>query len=149
MIKELMNRDWQFRENTESWPNEPTQVKNIDLPHDFIITKPRSPNAAGSTSNGFFGEGQGTYRKRFDIPDNWVGKQVILDIDGAYMNAEISLNGELLGLHPYGYTPYLVDLTANLRSKPPIKHAAIVAPDLEIPGITASPWAIPTRNPLP
>lgn len=31
------------------------------------------------------------------------------------MNTEIVLNGEVLGLHPYGYTPYQVELTDYIR----------------------------------
>ena len=117
MIKESMNRDWQFFEGEASWFGERDATKKVDLPHDFIVTKPRGPSAAGGPSNGFFGEGQGTYRKAFDLPEAWKGKQVILDIDGAYMNAEVWLNGELLAMHPYGYTPYLVNLTPKLRDK--------------------------------
>lgn len=38
-------------------------------------------------------------------------------VDGAYMNSEVTLNGDLLNLHPYGYTAYTVDLTDHLRAK--------------------------------
>lgn len=31
------------------------------------------------------------------------------------MNSEIALNGELPAMHPYGYTPFLADLTPALR----------------------------------
>lgn len=109
MIRQLFNREWQFTDEVGS--------KVVDLPHDFIVTKPRSPDAAGGVSNGFFGDGQGVYQKAFDLPDEWAGKRVVLDIDGAYMNAEIELNGHLLALHPYGYTPFLVDLTRRLRTQ--------------------------------
>ncbi len=34
------------------------------------------------------------------------GKTVSIDFDGVYMNATVYLNGEKLGTHPYGYTPF-------------------------------------------
>ncbi|MCQ5386780.1 DUF4982 domain-containing protein [Hungatella hathewayi] len=111
------NRDWSFYESNESlsFVYEKPVPKQIHLPHDFIITKPRSADAAGGALNGYFGEGQGVYKKELAFPESLKNKTVILDLDGAYMNTEVILNGELLGMHPYGYTPYQVDLTPALN----------------------------------
>ena len=87
----------------------------VDLPHDFIIGKPRFKTAPGQNSNGYFGNGQGVYRKTLDIPYEWKDKTVLLEVDGAYMNTEITVNRELMALHPNGYTPFLVDITPALR----------------------------------
>ena len=114
-----LNKNWNFYESNEgmSFVFHKPEAKVINLPHDFIITKPRSANADGGPANGYFGQGEGVYKKNLDIPTEWEGRTVILDIDGAYMNTEVAMNGELLGLHPYGYTPYLVDLSPALRFK--------------------------------
>lgn len=118
MKKIELNEQWEFYESNEStgfmlWERpEPTIV---DLPHDYIIIKPREAKAAGGPANAYFGEGEGVYRKVFLAEDAWKDKRILLDIDGAYMNAEIVLNGEVLGLHPYGYTPYQVELTDYIR----------------------------------
>ena len=111
------NRDWSFYESNESlsFVYEKPVPKQIHLPHDFIITKPRSADAAGGALNGYLGEGQGVYKKELAFPESLKNKTVILDLDGAYMNTEVILNGELLGMHPYGYTPYQVDLTPALN----------------------------------
>lgn len=112
-----MNKDWGFYENNETTAfnfGSPEPVK-VDLPHDYIITKPRSANAAGGAANGYFGEGEGVYTKVLDIPADWENKRILLDIDGAYMNTEIVMNQQVIALHPYGYTPYLADLTPALR----------------------------------
>lgn len=118
MQKYNLNRNWQFYENNHGnmfFHMQGIEMKTVNLPHDFIYTKPRKKDAAGGSPNGYFDAGQGTYLKDLEIPAEWVGKRIILDIDGAYMNAEVLLNGELLGLHPYGYTPYLVDLSKNVK----------------------------------
>ena len=112
-----LNKNWSFYESNESmsFVFYHPEGRTVDLPHDFIITKPRSAAAEGGPGNGFFGHGEGVYKKLLDIPTEWEGKTVLLDIDGAYMNTEVALNGELLALHPYGYTPFQVDLSQALR----------------------------------
>jgi len=43
------------------------------------------------------------------------GKKVQILFDGVYMNSEVWINGQSLGVHPYGYTPFYYDLTPNLK----------------------------------
>ena len=43
------------------------------------------------------------------------GKQVRIDFDGVYMDATVYINGQELGSHPYGYTPFSFDLTPYLK----------------------------------
>ncbi len=115
--------DWKFQEGSSRFfmfagaDNGPT----VDLPHDYIITKPRDPNAVSKASSGFFPGGDATYTKNFDMPAEWQGKTVLLNVDGAYMNSEVTLNGDLINLHPYGYTAYTVDLTKKLRDRNSLK----------------------------
>ena len=86
----------------------------VNLPDDFALCQERTPNIPTGANTGFIPGGQGIYTKKFDVPAEWTGKTVLLNLDGAYMNAEISVNGEQLALHPYGYTPFQVDLTPVL-----------------------------------
>ncbi len=112
-----LNDAWLFYEGNEamSFSRGQKEGKTVNLPHDFIVTKPRTADAAGGAGNGYFGEGEGIYKKDLKVPAEWQGKTVLLDIDGAYMNTEVMLNNELLALHPYGYTPFLVDLSRALQ----------------------------------
>lgn len=112
-----LNHGWTFYENDEGMGFNFGRIEGtpVTLPHDFIIKKPRKADAAGGPANGYFGEGQGNYKLELDAPAEWQGKTVLLDVDGAYMNAEVMLNSQLLSIHPYGYTPFLTDLTPALR----------------------------------
>ena len=116
MQKYSLNTDWRFREKDSFFldPASAAKAQHIHLPHDFIVNKPRCASALGEAANGYFGDGQGIYEKTLDIPAEWAGKRTVLDLDGAYMNAEISLDYELVAMHPYGYTPFLADLTGRL-----------------------------------
>lgn len=86
--------------------------KVIDLPHDFLINQPRNPNMENGASNGYYDGTSARYEKYLTFGND---DHYILDIDGAYMCTRIYFNDELLDMHPYGYTPYLVDLSENVK----------------------------------
>lgn len=117
MQKIDLNKEWDFYEANEgtAYSFGSPKAKKVDLPHDFIISKKRSADALGGASNGYFGDGQGVYKKNLEVPIDWQGKTVLLDIDGAYMNTEVVVNDELLMIHPNGYIPFQVDITKALR----------------------------------
>lgn len=77
MKKISLSRNWLFKRQSD------TDYVNIDLPHDYSVTMPRSADAAGGAANGFFRTDIGYYVK-YLIPDN-DASHFILDIDGAYM----------------------------------------------------------------
>ncbi len=43
------------------------------------------------------------------------GKEIRVDFSGVYMNASVWVNGEKLGTHPYGYTPFSFDITDYVK----------------------------------
>ncbi len=100
MKKVCISKDWIFTGEGKE--------QNIDLPHDYSITLLRDPKALGGASNGFFGGTMGRYTKYMKLGTS---AHTILDIDGAYMCARICFNDNQVAMHPYGYTPYLVDLS--------------------------------------
>lgn len=59
--------------------------------------------------------GVGWYRKRFILPELPADAHVELTFEAVYMNAQVWLNGVMLGEHPYGYTPFTLDLTPHLQ----------------------------------
>lgn len=116
MKKVPLNLGWErsVGNRTEFWMPDTNPKEPVNLPDDYIINMERRADAAGGASTGFFLGGRAVYTKTFDVPEDWTGKSVILDIDGAYMNAEVALNGEALGVHPYGYTPWQLDLNSSI-----------------------------------
>jgi beta-galactosidase len=98
----------------------------VDLPHDWSIedlpnqtpgniTGPFDKNSIGSSPTGFTIGGIGWYRKKFVTAKAQQNKLVSIYFDGVYMNSDVWLNGHHLGNHPYGYTPFLFDLTPYLK----------------------------------
>jgi len=98
-----------------------SQWRMVDLPHDWSIedlpgtTSPFNIEAISQVNGGFTTGGTGWYRKTFTVPQELKDKRFILMFEGIYMNAEIWLNGELLGKHPYGYTSFWFDISGKLK----------------------------------
>lgn len=98
-----------------------SQWRLVDLPHDWSIedlpgtTSPFNIEAISQVNGGFTTGGTAWYRKSFTIPQDLKDKHFILMFEGVYMNAEIWLNGELLGKHPYGYTSFWFDISGKLK----------------------------------
>jgi beta-galactosidase len=103
-----------------------SQWRTLDLPHDWSIEDlpategkkqigPFSEDSPGKGSTGNVMGGIGWYRKPFTLDQSSVGKKVQILFDGVYMNSEVWINGQSLGIHPYGYTPFYYDLTPHLK----------------------------------
>ncbi|MCL1045040.1 beta galactosidase jelly roll domain-containing protein [Shewanella electrodiphila] len=61
--------------------------------------------------------GKGWYRKEFTLPDNWQAtteQRYRLTFDGVYHVAKVYLNGQFLGVHKGGFTPFEFDVTDKL-----------------------------------
>jgi beta-galactosidase len=88
--------------------------RTVNLPHDWSIEGVPDKNNPTASGGGFFPAGTGWYRKTFTAPQEWKGKRVSVEFDGVYRDATVYLNGHKLGTHPYGYTSFGFDLTADL-----------------------------------
>ena len=99
-----LNDAWLLYEGNEamSFSRGQKEGKTVNLPHDFIVTKPRTADAAGGAGTGYFGEGEGIYKKDLKVPAEWQGKTVLLDIDGACGGYNLQwawASGYVAGLH--------------------------------------------------
>lgn len=118
MKKYNFNLDWNFSYSTGNSyqdKNGGTFKEKVNLPHDFSIGLDRTPQAGANEAGGFFQGGIGTYQKEFHVSEEQKGKEFLLVIEGAYMNAEVYINGNLAMLHPYGYTEFHVKLTEWIK----------------------------------
>lgn len=89
--------------------------RTVDLPHDWSVEGPFAQNNPGAGRIGYLPTGVGWYRKSFTLPGPVGSRRAWLELDGVYMNAEISVNGEKIGQRPYGYTSQWYDVTSHLR----------------------------------
>lgn len=121
----LFDDDWRFHRGGALGAENPdfpdSTWRTIDLPHDWSIEdlpgtdSPFDSTAISQVNGGFTTGGTGWYRKHFSMDAGQQGKRIHLQFDGVYMNAEVWINGEKLGNHPYGYTSFWFDITDQLR----------------------------------
>lgn len=126
----IFNSGWKFIRDSvpdaEKVDFDDSKWITVDLPHDYSImdlpgddTKdqigPFSVRSPGGSGTGYVIGGTGWYRKHFTLKKSDAGKTVILRFDGVYMNSEIWVNGYLVGNHPYGYTPFWLNITQYLN----------------------------------
>jgi len=106
------NEGWKFRLIDSATAD--TNWKNVKIPHDWSVeTSFDSINGEGAT--GYLLGGVGKYKKEFSL--NLDKSQVAYIVfDGVYNNATVSLNGEELGFHPYGYSPFYFDISKQLQT---------------------------------
>jgi beta-galactosidase len=88
--------------------------ESITLPHDWSIYNSFNQHSAAGSGGGYLDGGIGWYRKTFTVPSDYNGKKVFIEFDGAYMNSQVWINGNLLGTRPYGYISFEYDLTPYL-----------------------------------
>jgi beta-galactosidase len=89
--------------------------KTLDLPHDWSIEGPFSEEAPAAGNGAYLPTGIGWYRKHFTLPATTRGKRVVLQFDGVYQRSEVWMNGNSLGMRPYGFTTFSYDLTEHLK----------------------------------
>ena len=58
----------------------------------------------------------GTYRREFDIPQSWIGKEIILSADAAKGAAYYYLNGSFIGMNKEGKLPARIDITDKVKT---------------------------------
>ena len=133
--KREMNFDsgWKFLQSNERLPADSADFDDskwveVDLPHDWSIEDlpaaagkkqigPFTEDSEGQGSTGYTKGGIGWYRKTFTLGEWAKNKKIQLCFDGVYMECNIWLNGQHVGFHSNGYTPFNVNLT------PYIKHS--------------------------
>ena len=57
------------------------------------------------------------YKRAFNLPEKWTGKRVLLHFEACDYETTVWINGQKVGIHEGGYTPFYFDITDYLRSE--------------------------------
>lgn len=87
----------------------------LNLPHDWAVEGDFSQDNPSGTGGGALPGGVAWYRKKFVPSSDDASSLFRLDFEGAYMNAEVFVNGHSLGVRPYGYISFGYDVTPYLK----------------------------------
>ena len=94
--------------------------QEVQIPHDWVTTLPYALEA--SHSHGYKTVGWkypetsvGWYRKTIVIPNDDLGKRLMLRFDGIFRNARVWFNGFYMGTDPSGYVTQVYDITPYIK----------------------------------
>lgn len=87
----------------------------VTLPHDWLISQPRSADNHPGALTGYYGDGVIEYVKTFDAPSVPDGGRIELDFDGVFRGAMVYVNDSFVGQRPYGYIPFSVRIDQHLK----------------------------------
>lgn len=100
------NAAWEFFNGKE------TMI--VNLPHDAMLSEKRDRQNPANGACAYFGGNRYSYRKKWRVEDPQ-GKTYILQCEGVYQNASVSVNGKQASVRPYGYVNFYTDLTPYLH----------------------------------
>ena len=120
----ILKDNWKFKllsnEGTNtSYTDEISQsyddstFENISVPHDWAIYKEFNSSSLGGYEGGYLDGGDGVYRIKLDTT-SLNGQKVFLYFDGIFMESEVYINGNLIGLNKW-YNPFYFDITNSLN----------------------------------
>src|SRR4051794_17686227 len=111
MRREPFDSGWSFRRRVNPFQEMGGQAApwtEVTLPHDAMLTEPRSPEHAVAV--GYHPSGAYEYRKSFTVPEALKGQRVTLELEGVYRDALVYVNGDYVGHRPYGYSQFFLDI---------------------------------------
>lgn len=115
-----LDEQWRFHRgdaaSAEQVEFDDANWRAVDLPHDWSIELPPQADAVSEGHGGYHETGIGWYRRQLNVADLAPGSTCRLEFEGVYHNAQVWINGQLLGTHSYGYTPFSFDITPYLKS---------------------------------
>ena len=97
----------QYNPASKDWDDGGWQT--VDLPHDYIVGMPFSPDT--DISHGYHVKENSWYRKVFLLPRELAGKHVLLSFEGISVASRIYFNGSLMTAHNSGYIEANIDIT--------------------------------------
>lgn len=110
------NEGWEYAMQSDGFLGTVTEeFRPVTLPHDAMIYRTRSRDAAGKNNSGYYPDGVYEYRKRFMAPKEWKEKRITIEFEAAYMQAMVYINEMFAGSHAYGYTQFYIKADAYLR----------------------------------
>lgn len=91
-----INDGWKFHSDID------TAKTSVHLPHSW--------NADAYSTRDYY-RGKGYYVRTVAVPEDFIGKRIYLNFDGAASKSEVRIDGKTVGRHTGAYSPHIVDVT--------------------------------------
>ena len=105
--KESINDSWKFiREDisvVENLDYDDLSWQKVNLPHTW--------NAIDAYTSRQYYRGVGWYCKSLNLKNKYANKKLFINFEGAFLKADVYVNGKLVGQHKGGYTAFTFDIS--------------------------------------
>lgn len=107
-----LNNNWKFSETYDK----KMLKKDYD---DSFMQEVRLPHTCKETPFHYFDESiyqmVSVYRRKLEVPVEWMGKRVLLTLEGVAHDSEVYVNGQMVDGHHCGYTAFQMDISQFLH----------------------------------
>ncbi|MCK2022682.1 DUF4982 domain-containing protein [Microbacterium sp. kSW2-24] len=119
MTRESFNTSWTYRVKATAFQElggaSADAWRDVTLPHDALLSCPRSADVAHGETTGYFPGGSFEYRRVLVVPVEDRGKYIALEFGGVYRDASVYVNGALAGQNAFGYSRFVVRIDPYVR----------------------------------
>ncbi len=88
---------------------------SVVVPHDWSIHKDFNSSAQCGYEGGYLDGGDAWYRTTFTVSRDSSDCPIFLYFDGVYMESDVYVNGQKVGLNKFGYNPFYFDITNYIQ----------------------------------
>ena len=110
-----LNGEWDFGIDNSSSGKERGLEKSKSFPDKITVPFCPESKLSGIGHTDFMSSVW--YRRDIAIPSLWNGKRIILHIDACDYKTDVYVNGDHVGSHTGGYTPFAFDITDKLTGE--------------------------------
>ncbi|TCD12822.1 glycoside hydrolase family 2 [Pedobacter frigidisoli] len=98
------------------WQFQPATSKIESLPTGNLARTILVPFAVESALSGVMEHHESIwYRRKFNVPTNWKGQDILLHFGAVDYEAEVFVNGKSLGIHTGGYDPFSYNISTAIK----------------------------------
>ncbi len=112
-IVQSLDGDWEILFDAENEGREADWHLDSEFSKQASIRRIQVPSCWEEYERDY--EGVAFYRRKFQLPADWAGKAIRLQFDAVNYLAEVWLNGEVVGFHEGGFTPFEFSVTSLLQ----------------------------------
>ena len=104
-----LNHNWSFHKYGDN------KVIKVDLPHDAMLDEKRYASCRNGVQSGYFPGGRYVYSRKIKLNEQETKKEVSLIFEGVYRNATVSVNGNKVSTHKYGFSEFRVNISDHVQ----------------------------------
>lgn len=127
----MERREMTLSEGWKFWfgEKESGKEKEVVLPHDWVLEAPYSKEKKDASQGFHVQRGTGRYEKELELQVQ-EDHRYFLDFGGVYEKSRVYVNGFFAGGHPYGYTPFRLEITDFVKTGTNVVEVSVESDDM-------------------